>query len=152
MLWKLPPNLLLYPPEEVTAAAWGCAAHPRANTDGCFYFIYAAERLCLAVSQGSAQPSSCGEKGFPLPAADCPRFAPCPALLHHSWTGRWRGNVKFVRGADFAPGRYLLPSRLKSNVCSPVASSNLLHSPGSSLVLHRLVWKSCMFWRGGVRV
>lgn len=79
-------------------------------------------------------------------------LCPCPALLHHSWTGRWRRNVQFVRGADFAPGRCLLPSRLKSNVCSPATSSNLLHSPGSSLVLHRLMWKSCMFWRGGVRL
>lgn len=57
-------------------AVLSCVACPIANTNGCFYFIYAAERLCLAISERSVPVD--GEKGFPLSA---PPLQPCTAAL-----------------------------------------------------------------------
>lgn len=75
-------------------------------------------------------------------------FSPWPAPPLMGWVPE--GESAIWQAADFASGRCLLPSQFKLNVCSPVTCSKL-HSRGSTLLLHRVVWKSCMFWRGGVR-
>lgn len=108
-----------------------CAVHPIANVNCCFCLVCAAGRLCLAISRGGSQLSSCadGEKGVLLTAVGCSTSG-CPTRD----PGCWRGNAKFCRAVDFVSGRCLLPSQCKLNACvphhcqSPMTPSNLLRS------------------------
>lgn len=120
----------------------GAALHTREQTRTAagFYLRIIKGCACRFSGERPAQ-QSCwwGESSGVSPLS----LLPCPSLERKCAV--WQGSGFFgffVRQVPFAMW-------IPNNVCSPVTSSKL-HSLGSSLVLHGVMWTSCMFWRGGV--